>query len=92
MSVKIDSEGPSRSKNDPVRLRKLRQTSQAAFAASSFSSWLNEIHVSKLDSNTIVGSADFRHTGLPFLSLFSVLLPRAGCAGCCEHGVRSQVM
>ena len=27
------------SKKDPVRLNKLRQTSQAAFAASSFSSW-----------------------------------------------------
>ena len=40
MSVKIDPEGPRRSKKDPVRLRKLRQTSQAAFAASSFSSWL----------------------------------------------------
>ena len=39
MSVKIDPEGPRRSKKDPVRLRKLRQTSQAAFAASSFSSW-----------------------------------------------------
>ena len=39
MSVKIDLEGPRRSKKDPVRLRKLRQTSQAAFAASSFSSW-----------------------------------------------------
>ena len=26
-------------KEDPVRLCKLRQTSQAAFAASSFSSW-----------------------------------------------------
>ena len=41
MSVKIDPEGPRRSKEDPVRLRKLRQTSQAAFAASSFSSWLH---------------------------------------------------
>ena len=41
MSVKIDPEGPRRSKKDPVRLRKLRQTSQAAFAASRFSSWLN---------------------------------------------------
>ena len=40
MSVKIDPEGPRRSKKDPVRLRKLRQASQAAFAASSFSSWL----------------------------------------------------
>ena len=40
MSVKIDPEGPRRSKKDPVRLRKLRQTSQAAFAASNFSSWL----------------------------------------------------
>ena len=40
MFVKIDPEGPRRSKKDPVRLRKLRQTSQAAFAASSFSSWL----------------------------------------------------
>ena len=40
MSVKIDPEGPKRSKKDPVRLRKLRHTSQAAFAASSFSSWL----------------------------------------------------
>ena len=41
MSVKIDPEGPRRSKKDPVRLRKLRQTSQAAFAASSFSSWFH---------------------------------------------------
>ena len=32
MSVKIDPEGPRRSKKDPVRLRKLRETSQAAFA------------------------------------------------------------
>ena len=40
MSVKIDPEGPRRSKKDPVRLKKLRQTSQAAFAASSYSSWL----------------------------------------------------
>ena len=40
MSVKIDPEGPRRSKKDPVRLRELRQTSKAAFAASSFSSWL----------------------------------------------------
>ena len=39
MSVKIDPEGPRRSKKDPVRLRNLRQTSQAAFAASSFASW-----------------------------------------------------
>jgi len=39
MSVKIDPEGPRRSKKDPVRLRELRQTSKAAFAASSFSSW-----------------------------------------------------
>ena len=39
MSVKIDPEGPRRSKKNLVRLRKLRQTSQAAFAASSFSSW-----------------------------------------------------
>ena len=38
MSVKIDQGGPRRSK-DPVRFRKLRQTSQAAFAASSISSW-----------------------------------------------------
>ena len=36
-----DPEGPRRTKKDPVRLSKLRQTSQAAFAASSFSSWLN---------------------------------------------------
>ena len=41
MSVKIDPEGPRRSKKDPVRLRKLRQTCQAAFAASSFSSWFS---------------------------------------------------
>ena len=41
MSIKIDPKGPRRSKKDPVRVRKLRQTSQAAFAASSFSSWLN---------------------------------------------------
>ena len=40
MSIKIDPKGPRRSKKDPVRVRKLRQTSQAAFAASSFSSWL----------------------------------------------------
>ena len=39
MSIKIDPEGPRRSKKDPIRVRKLRQTSQAAFAASSFSSW-----------------------------------------------------
>ena len=37
--VKIDPEGAKRTKKDPVRLSKLRQTSQAAFAASSFSSW-----------------------------------------------------
>ena len=43
MSVKIDPEGPRRSKKDPVRLRKLRQTSQAAFAATSFSSWFSKI-------------------------------------------------
>ena len=35
-----DPEGPRRIKKDPVRLSKLRQTSQAAFAASSFSSWI----------------------------------------------------
>ena len=39
MSVKFDPEGPRRSKKDPVRLRKLKQTNQAAFTASSFSSW-----------------------------------------------------
>ena len=32
---------PVRSNKDPVRLSKLGQTSQAAFAASSFSSWFN---------------------------------------------------
>ena len=31
---------PRRTKKCPVRLSKLRKTSQAAFAASSFSSWL----------------------------------------------------
>ena len=36
---KNDPEGPRRTKKDPVRLNKLKQTSQAAFAASSFSSW-----------------------------------------------------
>ena len=41
-AVKIDPEGPRRTKKNPVRLSKLRQTSQAAFAASSFSSWFNE--------------------------------------------------
>ena len=45
MSVKIYQEGPRRSKKDPVRLRKLRQTSQAAFAASSFSSWFYLIQI-----------------------------------------------
>ena len=35
-----DPEGPRRTQKDPVRLSKLRQTSQAAFAASSYSSWL----------------------------------------------------
>ena len=40
-SVKIVPEGPRRSQKDPVRLRELRQTSKAAFAASSFSSWLD---------------------------------------------------
>ena len=57
MSVKIDPEGPRRSKKDPVRLRKLRQTSQAAFAASSFSSWFNIMSsVIPLDKN--VGCVD----------------------------------
>ena len=37
----VSKNWPRKSKKDPVRLRKLRQTSQAAFAASSFSSWLN---------------------------------------------------
>ena len=32
-------EGPRRTKEDPVRLSKLRQTSQAGFAASNYSSW-----------------------------------------------------
>ena len=41
MSVKIGPEEERRSKKDPVRPSKLRQTSQVAFAASSFSSWLN---------------------------------------------------
>ena len=36
-----DQEGPRKTKKDPVRLSKLRQTSQLAFAASSFSSWLS---------------------------------------------------
>ena len=36
-------EGPRRTKKDAVRLSKLRQTSQAAFAASSFSSWLMQV-------------------------------------------------
>ena len=31
MSIKIDPEGPRRSKKDPVRVRKLRQTRQAGF-------------------------------------------------------------
>ena len=34
-----DPEGPKRTKKNPVRLSKLGQTSQAAFAASSYSSW-----------------------------------------------------
>ena len=38
-TVKMDPEGPRRTQKDPVRLSKLRQTSQAAFAASSYSSW-----------------------------------------------------
>ena len=37
--TKKDPEGPRRTKKDPVMLSKLGQTSQAAFAASSFSSW-----------------------------------------------------
>ena len=37
--VKVDSEGLRRTQKDPIRLSKLRQTSQAAFAASSYSSW-----------------------------------------------------
>ena len=38
--TKKDPEGPRwTNKKDPVRLSKLGQTSQAAFAASSFSSW-----------------------------------------------------
>ena len=37
-SIKIDLEGPRRTKKDPVMLSKLRQTSQAASPASSFSS------------------------------------------------------
>ena len=52
MSVKIDPEGPRRSKKDPLRLRKLRQTSQAAFAASSFSSWYTMELVQKLMKKT----------------------------------------
>ena len=35
----MDPKGPRRTQKDPVRLSKLRQTSQAAFAASSYSSW-----------------------------------------------------
>ena len=35
-----DPKGPRKTKKDPVRLNKLGQTSQAAFTASSFSSWL----------------------------------------------------
>ena len=35
-----DSEGPRRTQKEPVRLSQLSQTGQAAFAASSFSSWL----------------------------------------------------
>ena len=38
-----DPEGPRQTKKDPVRLSKLRQTIQAAFAASSFSSWFFRI-------------------------------------------------
>ena len=53
MSVKIYPEGPRRSKKDPVRLRKLRQTSQAAFGASSFSSWFRLRKERKTISNVI---------------------------------------
>ena len=35
----MDPDGLRRTKKDPTRLSKLRQNSQAAFAASSFSSW-----------------------------------------------------
>ena len=60
MSVKIDPEGPRRSKKDPVRLRKLRQTSQAAFAASSFSSWLISENIlnGKIRDNPTYGCND----------------------------------
>ena len=51
MSIKIDPEGPRRSKKDPVRVRKLRQTSQAAFAASSFSSWFFVSLISGMNLN-----------------------------------------
>ena len=60
MSVKIDPEGPRRSKMDPVRLRKLRQTSQAAFAASSFSSWFGDVllHSRLTDSHQVKDKRD----------------------------------
>ena len=47
--TKKDPEGPRRTNKDPVMLSKLGQTSQAAFAASSFSSWfIKSLHYRKL--------------------------------------------
>ena len=41
--IRPDPEGSRTTKKDPVGLSKLRQTSQAAFAASSFSSWFSTL-------------------------------------------------
>ena len=47
---------PRRTKKDPVRLSKLRQTSQAAFAASSFSSWLLLLTFDNSDNFAVWGT------------------------------------
>ena len=65
-------------KRDTVRLSKLRQTSQAAFAASSFSSWFNAKCGYVVDSSTEVRPGAVGHEGVGVECLHGQVAQPAG--------------